>query len=252
MQSQPSGLHVLKRASAQFCAVHFLAAILQHDLERFPIFAARGSLNAAEMYFNGPVGVASVRVTNDIRQRFVDPEHYGSAFRLGESQPLRKLRHRAAHRAKRLWITAQFHFQQQIAPVQGAFSSGLGYGTRGEIVMRQLCRLFCKIESGPEVSAEELHFAVQIPLQDGLAILVRKLAMNVNRGLPPDGCYIAGHLAAFLEPTNRAVKYDQVGYPGSIVVAIAVHVLEPALFLKLLDQILVKRELEVRGQLDLV
>jgi len=61
MQPQPPGLHVLKRASAQFCAVHFLAAILQYDLERFPIFPARGSPDAAEEYFDGPVGVAGVR-----------------------------------------------------------------------------------------------------------------------------------------------------------------------------------------------
>src|SRR6267378_5650202 len=204
------------------------------------------------MYFDGPIGVAFVRVTNDICQRLVDPEHHGTAFGLGESQPLRELRHRAAHRAKRLRITAQFHFQQQIAPVQGVFSSGLGNGTRGEIVMRQLCRFFCKIESSPEVSAQEPHFAVHIPLQDGLAVLVRKLAMNVNRSLPLNCCYIAGHLAAFLEPPNRAAKYDQVRCRGSIAVAIAVHVLEPALFLKLLDQILIERKLEVRGQFDLV
>src|SRR6266404_2669870 len=143
-------------------------------------------------------------------------------------------------------------FNSKLRRFKGTFSSGLGYGTRGEIVMRQLCRFFCKIESGPEVSAQEPHFAVQIPLQDGLAILVRKLAMNVNRGLPRDCCYIAGHLAAFLEPPNRAVKYDQVRYRGSVVVAIAVHVLEPTLLLKLLNQILVERKLEVRGQLDLV
>src|SRR5882724_11359127 len=174
MQSQPPGLHVLKRASAQFCAVHIFAAILQHDLERFPIFPAQGSLNAAEVYFDGPVGVACVRVTYDIRQRFVDPQHHGSAFRLGESQPLRKLRHRAAHCAKRLRITAQFHFQQQIAPVQGAFSSGLGYGTRGEIVMRQLCRLFRKIESGRRFPPKNLT----LPFKSRSRTVLPSLSVN--------------------------------------------------------------------------
>jgi hypothetical protein len=109
MQTQTAGLHVLKRASAQFCVVNILATIHQYDFERFPTLSTCGSPDAAEVYFDGPVGVASVGVSNDIRQRFVDPQHHRSAFRLGESQPLRELRHRAAHGAECLRITAQFH-----------------------------------------------------------------------------------------------------------------------------------------------
>jgi hypothetical protein len=109
MQSQSAGLHVFECATTQFCAVHILAPILQYDFECFPTFSTRGSLDAAEDYFDGPVGVTGVGVANDIRQRFVDPEHHGPAFRLGESQPLCELRHRAAHCAEHLRVATQFH-----------------------------------------------------------------------------------------------------------------------------------------------
>src|SRR5580658_4906048 len=137
-------------------------------------------------------------------------------------------------------------------------TSGKGAGTRSgnwihrEIFARQLRAFFCKIERSAKVSSEKPHFAVQVALQDTFAVLVRKLAMHVNRGFACDSSHIPGHPATLLEPPHRAVKHDEVGDTVGMVVAFAVHVLESALFLELLDQILVKRNLEFRGQLDLL
>src|SRR6266849_6986704 len=118
--------------------------------------------------------------------------------------------------------------------------------------MRQLGGFFCKVESSAEISSEKLHFAIQVALQDTFAVLVCKLAMNVNRGLASDRGDIAGPLATLLETAHGTVEDDQVRYSVSIVFALAVHVLEPALLFKLLDQVFVKRNLEFRRQLDLV
>jgi hypothetical protein len=110
MQAQTTWPHILKRAPAQLCAVNLFASIDQNDFESFPVCSAPGCSNAAERNFDGPFPASGVRVANDICQCFVDPEDYGPALRFGKPQPLGELRHRAAHHAERLWITAQFHF----------------------------------------------------------------------------------------------------------------------------------------------
>jgi hypothetical protein len=110
MQAQTTWPHILKRAPAQFCAVYLPASIDQNDFESFPVCSAPACSNATKRNFDGPFCVSGIGMTNDICQCFVDPEHHGPAFRLGKPQPLGELRHRSAHHAERLWITAQFHF----------------------------------------------------------------------------------------------------------------------------------------------
>src|SRR6266403_2003657 len=106
--------------------------------------------------------------------------------------------------------------------------------------MGQLGGFFCKVESSAEISPEKLYFAIQVTLQDSLAVLVCKLAMNVDRGLAGDRSHIPGHLATLLETPHSAAEDDQVRCSVSIAVAFAVHVLESALLFQLLDQIFVK------------
>src|SRR5713226_721082 len=115
--------------------------------------------------------------------------------------------------------------------------------------MRQLGGFFCKVESSAEISSEKLHFAIQVALQDTFAVLVCKLAMNVNRGLASDRGDIAGPLATLLETAHGTVEDDQVRYSVSIVFALAVHVLEPSLLFKLLDQVFVREIWNSAGSL---
>src|SRR5260370_22936553 len=97
-----------------------------------------------------------------------------------------------------------------------------------------------------EICPKTLYFAIQVAIQDPLSVLVCKLAMNVNRGLARDRSHIAGSLATLLEAPHSTVEDDKIRCRVSIAVAFAVHVLESALLLELLDQILVKGNLEFR------
>src|SRR5580692_1325738 len=94
-------------------------------------------------------------------------------------------------------------FRSKLGRFNGAFSSGSGSRTCYEVVVSQFCRFFGKIERGPQVSAEEPHFAVQILLQDILPGLVVELAMNIDRSLPRHCGHIARHFAALLESPHR-------------------------------------------------
>jgi len=143
--------------------------------------------------------VACVRVTYDIRQRFVDPEHHGSSI------PARRIPAASVScaTAPRTAQSVSGSLRNSISAANCAGSRGvllcLGTGRRGEIVMNSFAAFFCKIEMARSFR-QEPHFAVQIPLQDGLAILVRKLAMNVNRGLPATVVTLRAISLPFLNP----------------------------------------------------
>src|SRR5271167_4258905 len=101
-------------------------------------------------------------------------------------------------------------FKSKLRRSTRTFSSDSGSFWCREIVMSQFRRFFCEIVGGPEVRSEERHLAVQVMLQERLAVLVHKLAVNVDRRLARDRGHIALHLAALLEAPYRAVKHHQV------------------------------------------
>ena len=100
MQAQATRPHILERAPAQFRSVYPPAFIHQNDLESFPALSAPGRPNAAERHFDGAFRASGIRVTNDVRQCFIEREDHGPAFRFGESEPLGELRQGAAHHAE--------------------------------------------------------------------------------------------------------------------------------------------------------
>src|SRR4029077_6054038 len=63
-------------------------------------------------------------------------------------------------------------FRRNLDRFNWAVASGSGSRTCCEVVMSQLRRFFCKIESSPQVCAKEHHFAIQITLKKILAVLV--------------------------------------------------------------------------------
>src|SRR5579864_1402780 len=92
MNSEASWPDLVEWATTQFLAISRSSAIYEHDLQArsphsgpFP-HAAAGHLNRLPR-------TASVRVPNNIRQRFVNCASHSAAFRLGKAQLLGKAHH---------------------------------------------------------------------------------------------------------------------------------------------------------------
>src|SRR4029434_3616453 len=105
--------------------------------------------------------------------------------------------------------------------------------------------------SGPQISTKKSYFPVQLAFKKHLAIAGREAAMNSDGRSSGNSGTLQCSLATRLEASNYAVKDNQIGNILGVAVIIAIHMREP-LFLELTNQVSVKRNLEFRGQLDLV
>jgi hypothetical protein len=103
-----------------------------------------------------------------------------------------------------------------------------------------------------EVSAEELSVPFNVARQQQLAIWIRECTVHVDGGRPGDRGYLARHFTALLEAAHGAVENNEIWNAGGSSVAFEVDVFEAAILLQRLNQIFIKRDLKLRGQLDLV
>src|SRR5712692_6983737 len=120
-----------------------------------------------------------------------------------------------------------------------------------KIVMGKGRGLLGKVVGRLEISAEEPYFTVYIALQQHLALAVGKLAVDGDRSCAGDSRNLTFLLAPLLEAAHLATEDNQVGEIGGVTVTVTIN-MPGALFLELLNQVLVERHLEFGGQLDLV
>jgi len=191
---------------------------------------------------------------NAIRQRFVDPSTTArQSARENPADSGKLAPPRAAHRAKRLWLTAPFHFNSKIAPRFKGRSPLLRITGKsgGEIVMRQLCRRFCKIESSRSFLRWNLTLP-QIPLQDGSFRTPCPITRNNVIEVFPGCGYIEGISLPLLNLEPCCGSTTKVRYAGSIVVAIALPGWNRPCFEVLNQDVHISEILEVWRKLDFV
>src|SRR5580698_9476431 len=92
-----------------------------------------------------------------------------------------------------------------------------------------------KIIRRPEVSAKESHFPGHIGFQQGLAVLIRKNAVNLDLRLTRDRCHFPLSLASLLEARHIATQGHQVRSARRAAIPFAIDMCEPTLFLELPD-----------------
>jgi hypothetical protein len=120
MHSEASWPDLVEWATTQFLAISGSAAIYEHDLQ------ARSSRSgpfshAPARHLNRLPRTASVRVPNNIRQRFVNCASHSAAFRLGKAQLLGKAHHCTSYYGQ------HFGIAQQLEPEQPARETHLGF-----------------------------------------------------------------------------------------------------------------------------
>src|ERR1700757_74786 len=123
---------------------------------------------------------------------------------------------------------------------------------RGEVFMRDMGGLFGEVVGGLEIPAKEPDLAVYIARQDRLCIRGGELAMDRDGRSPGNGCHLAGPLAAGLESPDRAMENNQIWGTRGGAVAVAINMLECSLFLDLMNQIFIKRNLKFGREFDFV
>src|SRR5260370_35550615 len=101
--------------------------------------------------------------------------------------------------------------------------------------MSHLSRLLRKVIRGPEICAEEHHFALDVALEQRLAILVGKLAVDIDGCRPSDRRHLTQLLTSLLEAADRAVQDHEIRSIGGGAVTLAVNALKASLLLEWLD-----------------
>src|ERR1700739_2303784 len=134
-------------------------------------------------------------------------------------------------------------------PSGGPSRSAIG---RGEVFMRDMGRLFGKSVGSLDIPHKEPDPAVYIARKDRLCVRAGELAMNRDGRSPGNGCHLARPLAAGLKSPDRAMEYNQVWGTRGGAVSVAIDMLERSLFLDLMNEIFIKRNLEFGGQFDFV
>ena len=112
--------------------------------------------------------------------------------------------------------------------------------------------LFGEVVGGLEIPAKEPDLAVYIPREERLCIRAGELAMDRDGRGPGNGCHLAGPLAAGPEAPDRAMENNQVGGTRGGAVAVAIDMLKRSLFLDLMNEIFIKRNLKFGREFDFV
>src|SRR5260370_40615025 len=118
--------------------------------------------------------------------------------------------------------------------------------------MRHWRRLLRKVIRGREICAEEHHFAFDVALEQRLAILVGKLAVDIDGCRSRDRGQLTHLLTSLLEAADRAVQDHEIRSIRGVAVSFAVNVLKAALLLELLYEVFIECHLKFSRQLDLV
>src|SRR5258708_10497913 len=109
-------------------------------------------------------------------------------------------------------------------------------------------RLFGEIVGSLEIPAKEPDLAVYIPREERLCIRAGELAMDRDGRSAGNGCHLAGPLAAGLKAPDRAMENNQVGSTRGGAGPVAIDMLKCSLFLDLINEIFIKRNLKFGGE----
>src|SRR5712692_6588208 len=117
-----------------------------------------------------------------------------------------------------------------------------------KVFMGDTCRLLGEVIRSVKISAEEPHFAFDVALQQRMAIFIGELAVDLYGGGSRDRRYLTRPFTALLEASNGTIEDDEIRNVGGMAVAVAIDMLEPTLFLELLNQVLIEGHLEFCGE----
>jgi len=118
MQPQTPGPNIIQRTCAQLFAVHSGALVYQHDLETRSRLTAGSILCTAAQQFDWLFRPASIGVTNNIGQGFINGARQGSALCNRKTKLLGQAHHRAAHYAQNFGIAGQLQPKEPACAMQ--------------------------------------------------------------------------------------------------------------------------------------